>query len=295
MTATSPAARRGAPAGLTVSLSQAAGEANTKSVSVKLPNQLGARLSTINQACPEDTFKADPKTCAAGSKVGTVSAATPLLAEPLGGTVYLEAHKPPTLPTLEAVLEGSGITVDLSGTLNLNGGITSTFGAVPDVPITSFRLTLPPAASNSALQATADLCSATLPLVATMTGQNGKKVDVNSVVEVAGCGVSITKLSVKKRVATLKVRVPAPGTITITGKGLRKVRKTAATAGTFTVKTKLTKKGVKALKKRLKAKKKSKRKLVVKVSAAYTPKKGSMVAGEAVKASKASKKATFKK
>ena len=43
------------------------------------------------------------------------------------------------------------------------------------------------------------------------------------------------------------------------------------------------------------AKKKSKRKLVVKVSAAYTPKKGSTVAGEAVKASKASKKATFKK
>jgi hypothetical protein len=100
---------------------------------------------------------------------------------------------------------------------------------------------------------------------------------------------------VKKRVATLKVRVPAPGKITITGKGLAKVRKTATKAGLFTVKTKLTKKGVKALKKKLKAKKKSKRKLVVKVSAAYTPKKGSMVAGEAVKASKASKKATFKK
>jgi hypothetical protein len=61
------------------------------------------------------------------------------------------------------------------------------------------------------------------------------------------------------------------------------------------VKTKLTKKGVKALKKKLKAKKKSKRKLVVKVSASYSPKPGSTVAGEAVKASKASKKATFKK
>jgi hypothetical protein len=295
MTAVSPAAKRGAPAGLTVNLSQAAGEANTKSVSVKLPSQLGARLSTINQACPEDTFKADPKTCGAGSKVGTVSAVTPLLAEPLGGTVYLEAHKPPTLPTLEAVLEGSGITVDLSGTLNLQGGITSTFGAVPDVPITSFKLSLPPAAANSALQATADLCSATLPLIATLTGQNGKKVDVKSTVDVAGCGVSITKLSVKKRVATLKVRVPAPGTITVSGKGLKKVRKTAANAGTFTVKTKLTKKGVKALKKKLKAKKKSKRKLVVRVAANYAPKKGSTVAGEAVKASRASKNATFKK
>jgi hypothetical protein len=295
MTATSRAAKRGDPAGLTVNLSQSPGEANTKSVSVKLPTQLGARLSTINQACPEATFQADPATCGAGSKVGTVSAVTPLLAEPLGGTVYLEAHKPPTLPTLEAVLQGSGVTVDLSGTLDLRNGIQSTFGTVPDVPITSFRLTLPPSAANSALQATADLCSATLPLTATIVGQNGKKVDVNSAVEVAGCGVQITKVSVKKRTATLSVRVPAPGTVTITGKGLVKVKKTFAKAGTYKIKTKLTKTGVKVFKKKLKAKKKSKRKLVVKVSASYSPKKGSTAAGEALKASKASKSLTFKK
>jgi hypothetical protein len=295
MTATSPAAKRGTPAGLTVNLSQSAGEANTKSVSVKLPNQLGARLSTINQACPEDTFKADPASCNAGSKVGTVSAVTPVLADPLGGTVYLEAHKPPNLPTLEAVLQGSGITVDLTGTLNLSNGIQSTFGTVPDVPITSFRLSLPPAATNSALQATADLCSATLPLKATLLGQNGKTVNVNSTVDVPGCGIQITKVSVKTRAATLRVRVPAPGTVTVSGKGLSKARKTVNAAGTYTLKTKLTKKGVKALKKALKAKKKSKRKLVVGVTANYSPKKGSTVGGEAVKASRASKRVTFKR
>src|SRR3954451_11258027 len=202
MTATSPAAKRGAPAGLTGNLSQVPGEANTKSVSVTLPREVGARLSTVNQACPEATFIADPKTCGAGSKVGTVSAVTPVLADPLGGTVYLEAHKPPNLPTLEAVLEGSGLTVDLSGKLNLGNGITSTSDTVPDVPITSFTLALPAAAANSALQATADLCAGTLPLLATVNGQNGKKVDVNSVVGVSGCGVAITKAAVKKRTAT---------------------------------------------------------------------------------------------
>jgi hypothetical protein len=295
MTATTNAAQRGAPAGLTVNLSQSRGEANTKSVSVKLPNQLGARLSTINLACPEDTFKANPKTCAAGSKVGTVSAVTPLLAQPLTGTVYLEAHKPPSLPTLEAVLEGSGITVDLSGKLNLSNGITSTFDTVPDVPITAFSLSLPPSASNSALQATADLCAATLPLVATINGQNGKKVSVNSAVEVIGCGFAITKASVKKRTATLSLRVPAPGAVKVTGKGLKTVKKSFAKAGTYTVKTKLTKKGVKSLKRALRAKKKSKRKLVLKVAASYAPKKGSTVGGEPVKAGKASKKLTFRK
>jgi uncharacterized lipoprotein NlpE involved in copper resistance len=100
---------------------------------------------------------------------------------------------------------------------------------------------------------------------------------------------------VKKRAATLSVRVPAPGTVSVTGKGLKKVKKTFAKAGTYKVKTKLTKKGVKALKKALKAKKKSKRKLVVKTTARYAPKKGSTAGGEAVKASKASKKLTFKR
>jgi hypothetical protein len=295
LTATTQAAKRGNPAGLTVNLSQTPGEANTKSVSVKLPSQLGARLSTINQACPEETFKADPTKCGAGSKVGTVTAATPLLADPLGGTVYLEAHKPPTLPTLEAVLQGSGITVNLSGKLNLTGGITSTFDTVPDVPITSFRLALPPSAANSALQASADLCAAALPLTATILGQNGKKVDVKSAVEVAGCTVQITKVSVKKRAATVKVRVPGPGTIAVSGNGLAKKRKTANAAGTYTLKTKLTKKGVKTLKKKLKAKKKSKRKLIVKLVASYAPKKGTIVAGQALKPSKASKRVTFKK
>ena len=295
MTATTKAAKRGDPAGLTVNLAQVAGEANSRSVSVKLPNQLGARLSTINQACPEDTFKADPATCGAGSKVGTVSAVTPLLAQPLGGTVYLEAHKPPSLPSLEAVLQGSGITVDLTGTLNLTGGIRSTFGTVPDVPITSFTLTLPPSAANSALQATADLCSVPLPLVATLLGQNGKQVDVNSSVAVAGCGVQILSAKVSKRAATLKVRVPAAGSIKVSGKGMKTVRKTASAAGTFTLRTKLTKAGVKKLRKALKAKKKSKRRLVVSLKASYAPKKGSSVAGEAVRGGSASKKLTFKK
>lgn len=295
MTATSRAAKRGDPAGLTVNLSQVPGEANTKSVSVKLPAQLGARLSTVSQACEQATFKANPASCNAGSKVGTVAAATPLLAQPLTGTVYLAQGAKGQLPTLEAVLEGSGITVDLSGTLNLGNGIQSTFGTVPDVPISSFRLSLPPSASNSALAANGDLCASTLPFTATILGQNGKTVDVKSAVDVAGCGVAITKASVKKRTATLSVRAPGPGTITVTGKGLKKVKKTVTAKGTYKLKTKLTKKGVKALKKKLKAKKKSKRKLVVKATAGYAPKNGAAAGGEAIKASKASKKLTFKK
>src|SRR4030095_16830920 len=126
---------------------------------------------------------------------------TPLLAQPLTGTVYLAAHEAGKLPTLEAVLQGSGITVDLSGTLHLGNAIPPTFGTVPDVPITSFRLDLPPSAANSALQATADLCAQPLKFSATILGQNGKKVDVNSNVVVAGCTFKLTGAKVAKRKA----------------------------------------------------------------------------------------------
>ncbi|HEX4735479.1 MAG TPA: hypothetical protein VH247_13760 [Thermoleophilaceae bacterium] len=296
MTATSHAATRGQPAGLTVNLSQQPGEANTKSVSVKLPSQLGARLSTINMACPQATFQADPKSCGAGSKVGTVSAATPLLAQPLTGTVYLAAHEAGKLPTLEAVLEGSGITVNLSGTLNLGNGIQSTFATVPDVPITSFRLSLPASPSNSALAAGADLCAVPLKFSASILGQNGKKVDlVNSPVDVAGCIFKVTGAKVVKRKATITVRLPAPGRVKLFGPGLKTVTRNFAAAGTYKVKMSLSKKGVRSLKKKLKAKKKSKRKLVLKMKANYTPKAGSIAGGAKVPSGSGSKKLTFKK
>jgi hypothetical protein len=120
-------------------------------------------------------------------------------------------------------------------------------------------------------------------------------VDVKSVVGVAGCGLAITKSSVKKRTATLRLRVPAPGTVKVSGKGLKTVRKSYGKAGTYTVRTKLTKTGVKSLKRALRRKRKAQRKLVLKATASYAPKKGSAVAGEAVKASRASKRLTFKR
>src|SRR3954449_2342109 len=79
LTATTFAAGAGRPAGLTVKLTQTGAEANTKSVTVTLPSQLGVRLDNLQHACPEATFEADPAKCAAGARVGSVSAKTPLL------------------------------------------------------------------------------------------------------------------------------------------------------------------------------------------------------------------------
>ena len=57
-------------ASLETTINQPAGEANIKSVLVQLPKQLPSRLTTLQKACPEATFEANPFTCPAGSFVG---------------------------------------------------------------------------------------------------------------------------------------------------------------------------------------------------------------------------------
>src|SRR4051812_45293892 len=48
---------------------------------------------------------------------------------------------------------------------------------------------------------------------------------VKSVPGVARCPVQVPKVTVKRRMATLGVRLPAAGAVTLSGKGARRVRK----------------------------------------------------------------------
>src|SRR3954447_19431322 len=115
-------------AGLKVSIDQPLEQSNVHSVSVQLPRELTARGSTVAAACPEATFAADPSGCA-GAQGGTVSASTPLLPDALSGPVYLVAHAT-GLPTIEALLQGHKLSIDLSGTITFTqtGQVNSTFG-----------------------------------------------------------------------------------------------------------------------------------------------------------------------
>ena len=116
-----------------------------KSVYVSLPKQLPSRLTTLQKACPEATFAANPVNCRAlGSEVGSATVTTPVLPGKLKGSAYLVSHGGEAFPDLDIVLEGDGITVILTGNTKITKGITSsTFAAIPDVPVTSFVLNLP--------------------------------------------------------------------------------------------------------------------------------------------------------
>ena len=141
-------------AGLKVTLTQPTGQANVKSVSVQLPKRLTARGSTVTGACPEATFASNVAGCS-NARVGSVHAETPLLSGPLDGPVYLVAHSA-GLPTLEALMQGQGLNIDLSGDVTFGAnGITSAFNAVPTCRSRSSSSTCPRARTRRSRRARA--------------------------------------------------------------------------------------------------------------------------------------------
>ncbi len=180
---------RGNGAGLDVKVAFPAGRhANIGDVSVVLPKHLLARLSTIQQACPIARFRANPAGCPSGSLVGASTVSTPVLAAPLTGPIYLVSHGRLSFPDLRMVLQGQGVSLNLTGLLQLSnsGIIRSSFAAVPDVPITSFELNLP-RGPHSILAAHGSLCAEGLGLPYKITGQNGARVEHAARVTVTGC------------------------------------------------------------------------------------------------------------
>ena len=163
-------------------------QANIKLVKVELPKQLPSRLSTLQKACTEAEFNANPATCPSTSIIGHAKAVTPILPVPLEGPAYFVSHGGAAWPELIMVLQGYGFTIDLHGeTLISKQGITSsTFHAIPDEPVTSFELTLP-SGPYSALTGVGNLCKGTLTMPTQFIAQNGMEVHQNTKVAVTGC------------------------------------------------------------------------------------------------------------
>jgi hypothetical protein len=180
-------------ASLHVKVTSGPGQANIGKVKVDLPKQLPSRLTTLQKACPDRTFNANPASCPAGSVVGSATAVTPVLGSALTGPAYLVSHAAASFPDLVIVLQGEGITLDLVGNTDIRRQITiSTFDSVPDAPISTFDLVLPEGphsvlGANLTARAKGSLCGQTLLMPTTITGQNGAVVKQRTRIAVSGC------------------------------------------------------------------------------------------------------------
>jgi hypothetical protein len=180
-------------ASLDVKVGSTPGQANIGKVAVTLPKALPSRLTTIQQACPEATFNANPASCPAGSNIGVATARTPVLANPVVGPAYLVSHGGAAFPDLVLVLQSEGIKLELVGSVNIKKQVTSSaFNSVPDAPISSFELKLPegPHSGLTAVlpaKAKGNLCGTSLIMPTTMTGQNGAVLKQNTKIAVTGC------------------------------------------------------------------------------------------------------------
>jgi hypothetical protein len=226
-------------------------QANIRSVFVELPKQLPSRLSTLNKACPEVTFKANLLSCPPGSDVGEASATTPVLPGALSGHAYFVSHGGAAFPDLDLVMSGSGVTVILVGSTSIKNGITSsTFASIPDVPVSSFHLKLP-AGLFSALTAHGKLCAKPLFMPTTITAHNGAVIRQRTRIAVSGCpakrGVRILSHSVRGHGVILRLQVFSAGRLIVSGRDLRTVHRRVRKAMRLTVSVSLSRAGLRAL------------------------------------------------
>lgn len=267
-------------ASLVVKIAAKPGEANIRKVNLQLPVTLPSRLTTLQKACSEAQFNANPAACPAGSVIGSATAHTALLQAPLSGPAYLVSHGNAAFPDVEFVLQaderGGNIEIVLDGATQITKGITySNFETVPDAPISSFETVLPTGphsilTANLPASAKYNLCGQSLRMPTTLTGQNGAVLKQNTPIAVTGCAPSIrvAKHTVKGKTATFVVGVPSAGKLTAKGAGLTSAAKTVSAAKSITLKVKLNKKEQAFLARH------PHRKLKLHVKLQFTPKKG---------------------
>lgn len=173
--------------GLTTIITSNAGDANNRAVKVTLPAGLAADTDRLRRACPFAEYEAGR--CPASATVGTVSAETPLLPEPLTGTVRFVSVPGAPLPELRAELRGR-ISLTLSGKITFGEGnrLVASFDGIPDVPLQRFVLELA-GGEQSLIQATRDLCAErSLPWSGQFTAHAGLTASSTSESELRGCG-----------------------------------------------------------------------------------------------------------
>jgi hypothetical protein len=192
----------------TTTITQRAGEAAMRSAVVTLPKAVSTNLPTLRAACEPATYLA--RRCSARTVVATATAVSPLISRPLTGNTYLVRVPTGGLPKLMVELRGE-VNLDLEGIVTIrNSLVVTTFGAIPDLPLSSFQLKFR-GGPEGVLTTVGDLCAGPR-LVSTFTGQNGKTAAQSPRLIPEGCTrpSSTASLRYRRGAGTLSLKTTIP-------------------------------------------------------------------------------------
>jgi hypothetical protein len=205
---------------LAVTITQADHQAAMKRTVVSLPSGIGVDLKNLSSVCTDVQLNAGA--CPAGSKIGTVTAQTPLLPAALSGGVYLtQGAKLGALPGIALDL---GI-IRLKGSVALGSRLVTTFDSVPDVPLSKLVLNLT-GGPKAVLKTSKSLCEQ-VPTVEAQygahSGATGKET-VNATV--LGCGVvgAGSGLAIRGKLSGIAKKRPALSLTVVSSKALKGLR-----------------------------------------------------------------------
>ncbi|HEV7495826.1 hypothetical protein [Baekduia sp.] len=236
---------------LSAVLSQKPGQANLKQVAVTLPLSLALdqRNAGSDDLCEFTAGQQTIPDCPKNSIVGSMTARTPVLDDPLTGPVYFiknvrtdpkSGRQIRTLPTLATVLQGDGVTLVLRATTAVvQKHLVTTFANLPDAPVSDVTVNINGGPKSILVVSGADLCKATQIADQAVDGQNGKvrdaEVTITTPCRLGVAASSHTSSSLKVTVGGLSA-----GMVSLSGKGLVKTSRAIKTATTATLSAPLT-------------------------------------------------------
>ncbi len=184
--------KRGGHPALKGTVTMPAGGANIAEASVALPHSEFLDQSHIGTVCTRVQFAegdGNGSNCPAASIYGSATATSPLVDYALEGNVFLRSSTN-KLPDLVVALHGppsQPIAVDVAGRIDsVKGGIRTTFEGVPDLPVSSFVLSMQ-GGKKGLLQNSTNICKATNKATALIAAQNGKGVELRPELKNSKC------------------------------------------------------------------------------------------------------------
>lgn len=169
--------RRNAHPALRISARLRPRDTGLRAMKIALPRGLRLGLAGLDEICSRPDAAAGA--CPAGARVGTASARTSLLSEPLKGAIYIVQPSGDGLPDLGISLAALGTRVSLSGrTGSEDGHLVTKLVGLPDMSLSSFTMRIG-GGSDGAFSFDSGLCDRGRPrrleALLRATGQNGSK------------------------------------------------------------------------------------------------------------------------